>query len=79
MPLCTSLTNLSPEEKSQDTQLDNFNAHILTLEGIGGGGGGFNLTPLDFFGSKFLFLDRLPNAFNWHNCSLLVTTTFDPN
>ena len=26
------------------------------------GGGGVNLTPLDFFGLKFLFLDRLPKA-----------------
>ena len=60
MPLCTSLTNLSPEEKFQGEQLDNFNAHILTLEGMGGGG--VNLNPLDFFGFKSLFLDRLPKA-----------------
>ena len=34
---------------------------FLTLEGIRGGGG-VNLTPLDIFGLKFLFLDRLPKA-----------------
>ena len=32
---------------------------LLTLEGIRGG---VNLTPLVFFGLKFLFLDRLPKA-----------------
>ena len=34
----------------------------LTLEGMGGGGGGDQSDPLDFFGFKFLFLDRLPKA-----------------
>ena len=35
---------------------------FLALEGMNGGGG-VNLThPLDFFGFKVLFLDRLPKA-----------------
>ena len=41
----------------------------LTLEGIRGGGGGQSDPPLDFFGLKFLFLDRF----------LFVNTSFDPN
>ena len=36
---------------------------LFTLEGIGRGGGEGQIdTPLDFFGFKFLFLDRLPKA-----------------
>ena len=35
---------------------------MLTLEGIRGGGGGQSDPPLDFFGLKFLLLDRLPKA-----------------
>ena len=34
---------------------------LFTLEGIGGGEGQID-TSLDFFGFKFLFLDRLPKA-----------------
>ena len=33
---------------------------MLTLEALMGGG--VKLTPLDFFGSKFLILDRLSKA-----------------
>ena len=39
--------------------------HVLTLEALGGGGkggGGVKLTPLDFFGFKFLLHDRLSKA-----------------
>ena len=34
----------------------------ISLEGMGGGDGEINLTPLDFFGLEFLFLNRLPKA-----------------
>ena len=34
----------------------------LSLEALRGGGGGFKLTPLDCFGFKFLFFDRLSKA-----------------
>ena len=44
--------------------INETNSVSLNLEGIGGGGGGVNLIspPLNFFGFKFLFLDRLPKA-----------------
>ena len=34
----------------------------ITLDGLRGEGGGVNLTPLDFFGFKYLLLDRLSKA-----------------
>ena len=35
---------------------------LLTLEALKGGGGGQVDSPLDFFGFKFLLLDRLSKA-----------------
>ena len=35
---------------------------LLTLEALRGGGGQIDPPPLDFFGFKFLFLDRLSKA-----------------
>ena len=46
------------EQWSHASVLSDF--RHLTLEGIRGGG--VNLYPLEFFGLKFLFLDRLPKA-----------------
>ena len=47
----------------------------LTLEALGGGG--VKLTPIVFFGFKFLLLDRLPKALA--QLSLFVNTYFDSN
>ena len=41
---------------------DSYFVFLLTLEGMGGGGGGRQSDPSHFFGLKFLFLDRLPKA-----------------
>ena len=44
----------------------------------GGGGEGINLThPLDFLAVNFCSLTDYQKL--WHNCSLFVKTSFDPN
>ena len=54
---CTALQRC----KSYSPQ--DFVASTLTLKALRGwGGGGFKLTPLDFFGFKFMLLDRLSKA-----------------
>ena len=42
--------------------LSSASSYKLTLEALGGGGGVKLTPPLDFFGFKFLLLDRLPKA-----------------
>ena len=62
--LLISLLVLGAEDRPQHNLLTRslIYGHIssLTLEDLGGGG--VKLTPLDFFGFKFFFLDRLSKA-----------------
>ena len=59
---------MKQKKRKNKTQRCNKTAFQLTLEALrggggGGGGGGSNWPPaLDFFGLKFLLLDRLSKA-----------------
>ena len=56
----------------------NLTISLITLEGIGGGGGEIKLTPsLDFLALNFCCFTNHPNL--WCNCSLFVNTSFDAN